>query len=291
VSINILHTTSYPAPRPAPPPGACPVHRIIRKWTRHTSLDPIQMTDVKSKAGTEAAAGDQWTVHHDETDSTLEARIAKLGLGPTESVAPSTPSVPPIFSLSNELLIEIVSNLYPNGIYACRQTCRKLNDLIINSELIQYILRTALSGMYDPLDPGLTLPERLEELERWETAWAELDLREPNTRIDAPIPAGPGHPGEFSFGQYFTVFREGYAKLAGYSFLDMFSTFSSHADTALWTTVAVDIPNVLVFAVSSELDLIVAISCVSHLLACSLTQHTPCPSLLVSFVIYSIRVS
>jgi F-box domain len=223
--------------------------------------------------------GDQWTVHHDRADSTLEARIAKLGLGSTESAAPSAPSVPPIFSLSNELLIEIITNLYPNDIYTCRQTCRKLNDLIVNSELIQYILRTALSGMFDPLYHGLSLPERLEALERWETAWAEMDLREPNRPIETPIPTGPDHPGECLFGQYFTVFREGYAKPAGYSFLDVHSTFSSHADTALWTTVEVDIPNVLVFAFAEALDLIVAILCVSQLLAHP--HYTPSASRLI----------
>jgi hypothetical protein len=230
------------------------------------------MTEVRSKAATVAAIGDQWTVHHNWADSTLEARIAKLSLGPTKSAVPSATSATPIFSLSNELLIEIITNLYPNDICTCRQTCRKLSDLIVNSNLIQYILRTALSGVFDPLDPGISLPERLEALERWETAWAEMDLREPNTRIGVPIPAGRDHPVGFSFGEYFVMFREGHAKPAGYSFLDMCTTFSSHVDTALWTTIDVDIPNVLTFAFSSELDLMVAISCVSQLLARS--PHT-----------------
>jgi hypothetical protein len=178
----------------------------------------------------------------------------------------STPA-PPIFSLSNELLIEIISNLCPNDINACRQTCRQLDDLIVNSQLIQYIIRTALSGVFDPLDPGLSLPERFDALLRWETAWAEVDLHTPNARIDAPVPAGRGHPVEFSFGRYFVVIREGYRKSAGYSFLDMHSTFSSHANAALWTTIKIDTPNVLVFAFASELDLAVAISCVNPSLA------------------------
>jgi F-box domain len=238
------------------------------------------MTDVRSKPATAAVAGDQWTVHRDRADSTLEARIAKFGLGSTESAAPSAPSVPPIFSLSNELLIEIISNLYPNDIYTCRQTCRKLNDLIVNSELIQYILRTALSGVIDPLDSGLSLPERLEALERWETAWAEMDLRESNTRIEAPIPAGRDNPVRFSYGRYFVVFREGHLKPAGYSFLDMFSTFSSYADTAHWTTITVDIPNVLTFAFSPELDLMVTISCVGQLLLARSHNTLPVPHFL-----------
>ena len=180
-------------------------------------------------------------------------------------------SAPPIFSLSNGLLIKIISDLFPNDIYGCRQTCRKLNDLIVNSELIQYILRTALSGVFDPLDPGLSLPERFDTLLRWETAWAEVDLRTPNARIDAPVPAGRGHPVEFSFGRYFVVIREGFAKSASYSFIDMHATFTSHVNAALWTTVKVDTPNVLVFAFASELDLAVAISCVNTSLARSLT--------------------
>jgi hypothetical protein len=248
------------------------------------------MTDVRSKAATAAAVGDQWTHHHDETDPTLEATIAKLDLGPAENAAPSTPSVPPIFSLSNEVLIEIVTNLYPNDIYTCRRTCRKLNDLIVNSELIQYILRSALSGVIDPFDSGLSLPERLEALERWETAWAEMDLREPNTRIDAPIVAGTDYRFRFSYGQYFAVFRDGHAKPAGYSFLDILSILSSHADTSYWTTITVDIPNVLTFAFSPELDLLVAISCVSQLLFAR-SHDTPRPPLLVPFVIYSISVA
>ena len=174
----------------------------------------------------------------------------------------SSPASAPIFSLSNELLIEIISNLCPNDISACRQTCQQLNDLIVNSQLIQYIIRTALSGIFDPLDPGLSLPERFEALERWEKSWAEDDLRAPNATIDAPVPAGRGHPVEFSFGRYFVVIREGYARSAGYSFLDMHSSFSSHTNAALWTTIKIDTPNVLVFAFASELDLAVAISCV-----------------------------
>ena len=74
-------------------------------------------------------------------------------------------SISYIFFLSNELLIEIISNLYPIDIYACQHTCRRLNRVIINSYLIQYIIRTALSGVFDPLEPGLSLPDRLDALE------------------------------------------------------------------------------------------------------------------------------
>jgi F-box domain len=174
-------------------------------------------------------------------------------------------SVPPLFSLSNELLLEIISHLGAKDILTCRLTCYKLNALIVNSQLIQYIIRTAQSGMFDPLESGLSLPERLDALQRWETAWAEMDLREPTVRIDAPVTFKNGRPVEFSFGRYFVVIREGYGWPAGYSFLDMSAAFSLHADTARWTNIDIDTLNVLVFAFASELDLAVAISCVYRL--------------------------
>jgi hypothetical protein len=186
-------------------------------------------------------------------------------LGPPKGRLETTPftmSSPYIFSLPDRLLIEVISNLSPNDIHACRLTCRQLNDLIVNSQLIQYTIRTALSGVFDPLDTSLSLPERLDALHRWETTWTEMVIGEPDARIDAPVPSGRGPPVEFSFGRYFVVIREGYGRSAGYSFLDM-HTFSPQADNAaLWTTIKIDTPNVLVFAFASELHLSVAISCV-----------------------------
>ena len=189
-------------------------------------------------------------------------------------------SLPPLFTLSNELLIQVVSNLRPADIYACRCTCRQLNDLIINSQVVQYLARAALSGVFDPLDPGLSLPDRLDALERWETAWRELDLRKPNASIDAPVPSHltsrNGSPIEFSFGRYFVVIREGFGMSAGYSFLDMRARSSEHTNVARWTNIEINTPNVLVFAFASELDLAVAISCVpllpsrSHPTLCSI---------------------
>ena len=214
-----------------------------------------------------------------------EARNPKLGLRPPihDDSSPSPAmSLPPIFSLSNELIIQIISNLRPADIYACRCTCRQLNDLIVNSQMVQYVARTALSGVFDPLDPGLSLPDRLDALERWETAWREMDLRKPTASIDAPVPSrsGNGPPIEFSFGRYFVVIREGYGISAGYSFLDMHARTSLHTAAACWTTIEINTPNVLVFAFASELNLAVAISCVSllpsslsHLKLCSIPLH------------------
>ena len=166
-----------------------------------------------------------------------------------------------IFSLSNELLIEIISHLYLIDIYACRCTCRRLNEVIINSHLIQYIVRTALSGVFDPLEPGLSLPDRLDALERWETAWMKMDLREPNAIINAPVFDGVIVPRQgFLYGQYLIMYHMTSAASAFYSFFDVHAV-SSHTNAARWTTIEVD-SSTFVFAFAPELNLAVTISCV-----------------------------
>jgi hypothetical protein len=167
-----------------------------------------------------------------------------------------------LFSLSNELLIEIISTLCPVDIYACQCTCRRLNSVIINSQLIQYIKRTALNGVFDSLGPGLSLPDRLDVLERWETAWMEMDLREPNALIDGPVSA-EGVPllgRRYLSGQYI-IMTESFGTSGFYFFLDMHAR-SSHTNAARWTTIRID-SLVFAFAFVSELNLTVTISCVN----------------------------
>jgi hypothetical protein len=124
-------------------------------------------------------------------------------------------------------------------------------------------MRTALSGVFDPLEPGLSLPDRLDALERWETAWMEMDLREPNSIIDAVFAHGgtwnPTGRGFFS-GQYLIMWHA-IGTSAFYSFLDIHAR-SSHTDAARWTTIKIDTP-ILGKAFATELNLAVAISCVN----------------------------
>ena len=172
-------------------------------------------------------------------------------------------SPPHLFSLSNELLIDVISNLRPLDIHACQCACRRLNKVIVNSQLIQYILRTALSGVFDPLEPGLSLPDRLAALERWETAWREMDLGKPIASIDALV-----HDGDISeygplvsfFGeQYIAKCRTGLSVPAGYSYLDLY-TWPSPTNVTRWTTIEIQNPDVLSFAFAPELNLTVAFS-------------------------------
>ena len=111
----------------------------------------------------------------------------------------------------------------------------RLNELIVNSPLLQYILRTAFSGIFDPLEPGLSLPDRLDALKRQEIAWMEMDLREPDAIIGVPVFAESEHRPDSGFlsGQYFIVYQK-YDLSCGYTFLEMHTGCSSHTNAAHW---------------------------------------------------------
>src|SRR5258708_17747610 len=176
----------------------------------------------------------------------------------------------PLLSLSNELLIEIFSNLSPYDIYACRRACRLLNNLIVNSQLLQYITRSTLCGSFDPLDPGLPLPDRLEALERWETAWMEMDVRKPTVSIDPlqdPLIDTLGDAPIEYFEQHIITFRKGIGVPASYSFLDLHTLSSSTLNVACWKTIEIDTSthNVLTFAFAPGLNLSATFSYVKRL--------------------------
>ncbi|KAH9028720.1 hypothetical protein EDB84DRAFT_260872 [Lactarius hengduanensis] len=88
-----------------------------------------------------------------------------------------------LLNLPNELLIRIFSHLHISDLGSCLLTCHRANDIVANSLLLQYLIRTALAGVSDPLlsfEPPL--PHRLEALGRWSTAWHQPDvfLRSPS---------------------------------------------------------------------------------------------------------------
>jgi hypothetical protein len=165
-----------------------------------------------------------------------------------------------LFSLSNELIVKVISGLCPLDIYSCQCTCRKLNKLIVDSPVIQYLMRTTLSGVSDPLDPAIPLSNHLDAFDQWETAWREIDLRKPNASIDEPVFAENDPDMEYFFGRYFVLSREGYGiSGSGYAFLDLHArSSSSHTNAAHWKTIKVNAHN-LVLAFAPELDVAVAI--------------------------------
>ena len=167
-----------------------------------------------------------------------------------------------LFYLSNELLIEIISNLRPLDIHACQCACRRLNQVIVNSLLIQYILRTALSGVFDPLEPGISLPDRLDALEQWEAAWREMDLSNPIASINVLAHAYPRNTSE-QIVNYFVeqhVIKGRLSVPADYSFLDVHTWSSSTTSATGWTTIDIPDPIVFLFAFAPELNLSVAFS-------------------------------
>jgi hypothetical protein len=86
---------------------------------------------------------------------------------------------PPLLSLPNEVLVEIFTYLHPRDIVACQHCCRKFNDTVIHSRLLQYLIRVARSGLHDPLLPGYTIPQRIDALEKWEARWSYLETEGP----------------------------------------------------------------------------------------------------------------
>ncbi len=160
----------------------------------------------------------------------------------------------PLLSLSNELLIEIFSNLSPYDIYACRRACRLLNNLIVNSQLLQYISRTALSGVFDALKPGIPLTDRLDALKRWETAWMKMDVRKPIAIIDPLLDFVDDSPLEY-FDQHIIESHTGFGVPASYSFLNLHTQSSSTLNVARWTTIETNVHNVLTFVFAPELNL------------------------------------
>ena len=90
---------------------------------------------------------------------------------------------PPFLTFSTEILIEILAHLPLRDIVACRLTCRKLNDVITHSSLLQYIAQTFLAGVHDPLLPGASIVERSNALQGLEATWRDLDIRQRSGQI------------------------------------------------------------------------------------------------------------
>jgi hypothetical protein len=90
--------------------------------------------------------------------------------------------MPQFLDLPTEL-VQIVSNMHISELGPCLLTCPRLKGIIQESSLFQYLIRTALAGVYDPLLPSApSLPPRLESLERWSAAWQQpgIHLRSPS---------------------------------------------------------------------------------------------------------------
>ncbi|KAH9979411.1 hypothetical protein BGW80DRAFT_1455133 [Lactifluus volemus] len=93
-------------------------------------------------------------------------------------------------SLSTELVEKIASHLNAQDITAFRLCCKRFHYIVEGSLLLRYLYRTSLAGVYDPLWdlPTLSIPDRLEMLERWEESWNNIGRYLTTPRL--VIPAG-----------------------------------------------------------------------------------------------------
>ena len=82
-----------------------------------------------------------------------------------------------LFTLPDELIVELFSYLHPRDIAACQRSCRQLNDTVIHSLLLQYLIRVGKLGLHDPLLPNHTVSQRIEALRKWEAAWNDVEIK------------------------------------------------------------------------------------------------------------------
>ena len=94
-----------------------------------------------------------------------------------------------LLSLSPEVLIEIIFLLPARDIVACSRTCHLLHTLVLETQLLQYVIYTHCAAVDDRFPCGLTVPQRFAFLERWEEAWRDSDGLDPSGgRVKLMIP-------------------------------------------------------------------------------------------------------
>ncbi|KAI0301473.1 hypothetical protein BC826DRAFT_989875 [Russula brevipes] len=85
-----------------------------------------------------------------------------------------------LVDLPDEVLLSIVVKLSLADILSLILSCRRFSVLIVESSLMQYLIRVLRNGLYDPLVSDMPIPQRTEALETWERAWLSLSMNEPS---------------------------------------------------------------------------------------------------------------
>ncbi|KAH9168068.1 hypothetical protein EDB89DRAFT_2205877 [Lactarius sanguifluus] len=81
-----------------------------------------------------------------------------------------------LLDLPDEVILSITVKLALADLASCLLSCRRLSVLISESSLMQYLIRTMLHGLHDPLVSDISIPERVKALDAWEKAWLELSV-------------------------------------------------------------------------------------------------------------------
>ena len=87
-----------------------------------------------------------------------------------------------LFDLPDEVLLSMAIKLSLADLLSFMHSCRRFSVMIAQSPLMQYLIRVMSNGLYDPLITDMSIPQRVKELEIWERAWLELNLRDPSHR-------------------------------------------------------------------------------------------------------------
>lgn len=96
-----------------------------------------------------------------------------------------------LLSLSPEVLVEILFLLPARDIVACSRACHLLHTVVLETQLLQYVIYAHCAAVDDRFPRGLTVPQRFAFLERWEEAWRECDGLDPSGgRVKLMNPAG-----------------------------------------------------------------------------------------------------
>jgi F-box domain len=85
-----------------------------------------------------------------------------------------------LFTLSTEILVEILYLLQARDIIACSKTCRHLATVVLDQPNLQYIVSRHCAYVEDDDPPPSTTTDRLERLRRWEESWKNLDTMAPS---------------------------------------------------------------------------------------------------------------
>jgi hypothetical protein len=162
--------------------------------------------------------------------------------------------------LPNDVLIEILSHLRPRDIVACQRSCRQLNDVVVCSQFLQYLLRVGKSGLHDPMLPGYTIPQRIEALERLEATWRNLEAQSSrHVKRIVPCNLGGNLCHTYIIHDDFLIATDSFVPDPGYGYIDLRALQPGETDP--WTRIVMDnwSGKNFVFQFLPEQDLVVAI--------------------------------
>ena len=149
--------------------------------------------------------------------------------------AHQTPRLMSLLHFPPELLTRILLYLPPLDIISCGRACRSLYDLCSGSTL-RYLVQMERSAVSDDLSPGLSYPERLRMLGKWEEAWAVLNF---HRSVNIPIPFDRSYHWSFTggallLGTALDRASEGRKPTVGYSYVTLPSLLDAQDQKFEW---------------------------------------------------------